>query len=166
MAVREIRELGEDVLRKICKPVEKFDLRLAILLKDMADTMHDADGVGLAAPQIGIVRRVVVIDVGDEHGVIELVNPVITDRSEEMQTGREGCLSLPNRQGIVTRPMRVKVHAQDRHGRPFDLEGEGLLARAICHELDHLDGHLYIDFMDRELTEEEIEGHIPEDDEA
>jgi len=166
MAVREIRELGEDVLRKICKPVEKFDLRLAILLKDMADTMHDADGVGLAAPQIGIVRRVVVIDVGDEHGVIELVNPVITERSEEMQTGREGCLSLPNRQGIVTRPMRVKVHAQDRHGRPFDLEGEGLLARAICHELDHLDGHLYIDFMDRELTEEEIEGHIPEDDEA
>ena len=166
MAVREIRELGEDVLRKICKPVEKFDLRLAILLKDMADTMHDADGVGLAAPQIGIVRRVVVIDVGDEHGVIELVNPVITERSEEMQTGREGCLSLPNRQGIVTRPMRVKVHAQDRHGRPFDLEGEGLLARAICHELDHLDGHLYIDFMDREPTEEEIEGHIPEDDEA
>ena len=166
MAVREIRELGEDVLRKICKPVEKFDLRLAILLKDMADTMHDADGVGLAAPQIGIVRRAVVIDVGDEHGVIELINPVITERSEETQTGREGCLSLPNRQGVVTRPMRVKVHAQDRHGRPFDLEGEGLLARAICHELDHLDGHLYIDCMDRELTEEEIEGHIPEDDEA
>ena len=151
MAVREIRELGEDVLRKICKPVEKFDLRLAILLKDMADTMHDADGVGLAAPQIGIVRRAVVIDVGDEHGVIELVNPVITERSEETQTGREGCLSLPNRQGVVTRPMRVKVHAQDRHGRPFDLEGEGLLARAICHELDHLDGHLYIDCMDRTL---------------
>ena len=166
MAVREIRELGEDVLRKICKPVEKFDLRLAILLKDMADTMHDADGVGLAAPQIGIVRRAVVIDVGDEHGVIELVNPVITERSEETQTGREGCLSLPNRQGVVTRPMRVKVHAQDRHGRPFDLEGEGLLARAICHELDHLDGHLYIDCMDRELTAEEIEGHIPEDDET
>ena len=156
MAVREIRELGEDVLRKICKPVEKFDLRLAILLKDMADTMHDADGVGLAAPQIGIVRRAVVIDVGDEHGVIELVNPVITERSEETQTGREGCLSLPNRQGVVTRPMRVKVHAQDRHGRPFDLEGEGLLARAICHELDHLDGHLYIDCMDRILTEKEI----------
>ena len=106
------------------------------------------------------------IDVGDEHGVIELVNPVITERSEETQTGREGCLSLPNRQGVVTRPMRVKVHAQDRHGRPFDLEGEGLLARAICHELDHLDGHLYIDCMDRELTEEEIEGHIPEDDET
>ena len=166
MAVREIRELGEDVLRKICKPVEKFDLRLAILLKDMADTMHDADGVGLAAPQIGIVRRAVVIDVGDEHGVIELINPVITERSEETQTGREGCLSLPNRQGVVTRPMRVKVHAQDRHGRPFDLEGEGLLARAICHELDHLDGHLYIDCMDRELTVEEIEGHIPEDDET
>lgn len=166
MAIRAIRELGEDVLRKTCKPVEKFDLRLNILLKDMADTMHEADGVGLAAPQIGILRRAVVIDIGDEHGVIELINPVITERSEETQTGREGCLSLPNRQGVVTRPMRVKVHAQDRHGKPYDLEGEGLLARAICHELDHLDGRLYIDCMVRELTEEEIEGHIPEDDEA
>ena len=163
MAIRKIMKLGEDVLRKPCKKVEKFDLRLHLLLKDMADTMHVADGVGLAAPQVGILRRIVVIDVGDEHGVIELMNPEITERSEEIQTGREGCLSLPGRQGVVSRPMRVTVHAQDRHGKPFDLEGEGLLARAICHELDHLDGRLYIDVMDRELTEEEIEGHIPED---
>ena len=153
---RKIVKIGDEGLRKICKPVERFDLRLAILLKDMADTMHDADGVGLAAPQIGIVRRVVVIDVGDEHGVIELVNPVITERSEETQTGREGCLSLPNRQGIVTRPMRVKVHAQDRHGRPFDLEGEGLLARAICHELDHLDGHLFTEIVEEFVEVEDI----------
>ncbi len=164
MAIRKIVKLGDDVLRKPCKKVEKFDLRLGLLLKDMADTMHDAEGVGLAAPQVGIIRRAVVIDIEDEHGVIELVNPVITERSEETQTGREGCLSLPGRQGVVTRPMRVTVHAQDRHGREFDLTGEGLLARAICHELDHLDGKLYIDSMDRELTEEEIEGHIPEDD--
>ncbi len=163
MAIRKIVKLGDDVLRKSCKKVEKFDLRLALLLKDMADTMHNEEGVGLAAPQVGIIRRAVVIDIGDEHGLIELINPVITERSEETQTGREGCLSLPGRQAVVTRPMRVTVHAQDRHGKEFDLTGEGLLARAICHELDHLDGVLYIDNMDRELTPEEIEGHIPED---
>ncbi len=164
MAIRKILELGDPSLRKVCKKQEKFDLRLHILLKDMADTLHKAEGVGLAAPQVGILRRVVVIDLGDEAGLRELINPEIIERSEETQCGREGCLSLPGRQGIVTRPMRVKVRAQDRHGRPFELEGEGLLARAICHELDHLDGILYIDGMDRELTEEEIEGHVPEDD--
>ena len=164
MAIRKILELGDPSLRKVCKKQEKFDLRLNILLKDMADTLHKAEGVGLAAPQVGILRRVVVIDLGDEAGLRELINPEIIERSKETQCGREGCLSLPGRQGIVTRPMRVKVRAQDRHGRPFELEGEGLLARAICHELDHLDGILYIDGMDRELTEEEIEGHVPEDD--
>ncbi len=163
MAIRNIVELGDPALRKVCKPQEKFDLRLRVLLKDMADTMYKADGVGLAAPQVGILRRVVVIDVQDDHGLIELVNPVITERSEETQCGREGCLSLPGRQGVVTRPMRVTVHAQDRHGREFDLTGEGFLARAICHELDHLDGRLWIDCADRELTREEISGHIPED---
>ena len=157
MAIRNIVELGDPALRKVCKPQEKFDLRLRVLLKDMADTMYKADGVGLAAPQVGILRRVVVIDVQDDHGLIELVNPVITERSEETQCGREGCLSLPGRQGIVTRPKRVKVRAQDRHGRFFELEGEDLLARAICHELDHLDGVLYIDEMERELTKEELE---------
>ena len=120
-----------------------------------------AKGVGLAGPQVGVLRRVVVIDVGD--GLVELVNPVIVERSGE-QCGREGCLSLPGRQGIVTRPNRVKVQAQDRKGKPFEFEAEGFFARAVCPELDHRDGKLYIDVMDRELTEEEIEGHVPEDD--
>ena len=162
MAIRKIVKLGEDALRKKCKPQEKFDLRLWVLLKDMADTMYKAEGVGLAAPQVGILRRVVVIDVGD--GLVELINPVITEVSEETQCGREGCLSLPGRQGVVTRPYAVKVKAVDRKGEPFELEAEGFFARAICHELDHLEGRLYIDVMDRELTPEEIEGHIPEDD--
>ena len=161
MAIRNIVKLGEDCLLKVCKPQEKFDLRLWLLLKDMADTMYKAEGVGLAGPQVGVLRRVVVIDVGD--GLVELVNPVIVERSGE-QCGREGCLSLPGRQGIVTRPNRVKVQAQDRKGKPFELEAEGFFARAVCHELDHLDGKLYIDVMNRELTEEEIEGHVPEDD--
>lgn len=161
MAIRKIVELGDDTLRKVCKKQEKFDIRLWILLKDMADTMYKADGVGLAAPQVGIVRRVVVIDVGD--GLVELVNPEIIAYSEETQCGREGCLSLPGRQGVVTRPMYVKVRAQDRHGKEFEMEAEGFFARAVCHELDHLDGRLYIDVMDRELNEDEIRGHIPED---
>lgn len=161
MAIRKIVKLGDETLRKVCKPQDKFSLRLWTLLKDMADTMYKAEGVGLAAPQVGILRRVVVIDVGD--GLVELVNPVITSR-EGSQCGREGCLSLPGRQGIVTRPNKVTVHAQDRKGNEFDLTAEGFFARAVCHELDHLDGHLYIDCMDRELTPEEIEGHVPEDD--
>ena len=161
MAIRKIVKLGDDVLRKECRQQEKFDLRLAILLRDMADTMYRAEGVGLAAPQVGVLRRVVVIDIGE--GLIEMVNPVITSR-EGSQTGREGCLSLPGRQGVVTRPNVVTVQFQDRKGNPCELTGEGFLARAICHELDHLDGRVYIDVMDRELTPEEIEGHIPEDD--
>ena len=161
MAIRNIVKLGEECLRKVCKPQEKFDLRLWVLLKDMADTMYKAEGVGLAAPQVGILRRVVVIDIGE--GLVELINPEIVERSGS-QCGREGCLSLPGRQGIVTRPNYVKVRAQDRKGNPIELEAEGFMARAVCHELDHLDGRVYIDVMDRELTPEEIEGHIPEDD--
>ncbi|MDO4837565.1 MAG: peptide deformylase [Clostridia bacterium] len=161
MAIRKIVTLGDDTLRKNCKKQEKFDLRLWTLLKDMADTMYKADGVGLAAPQVGILRRVVVIDVGD--GLVELVNPEIIESSGK-QCGREGCLSLPGRQAIVTRPNHVTVRAQDRRGRFFEFEAEELFARAVCHELDHLDGVLYIDRMDRELTPEEIEGHVPEDD--
>ena len=158
MAIRKIVVLGDDALRKVCKPQDKFNLRLATLLKDMADTMYEAGGVGLAAPQVGILRRVVVIDCSDDRkGLVELVNPEIIWRSEETQCGREGCLSLPGRAGIVTRPKKVKVRALDRHGEPFELEAEDLLARAICHELDHLDGILYIDEMERELTREEIE---------
>ena len=165
MGIRKIVTLGDETLRKTCKPQEKFDRRLGVLLKDMADTMYKAEGVGLAAPQVGILRRVAVIDITEDHsGLLELVNPEIIER-EGCQTGREGCLSLPGRQGVVTRPMKVKVRYQDRNGDLYELETEGFEARAVCHELDHLDGQLYIDVMDRELTEEDIKGHIPEDDE-
>ncbi len=163
MAIRKIVTLGDECLRQTCRRQEKFDLRLKILLKDMADTMYKAEGVGLAAPQVGVLRRVVVIDVGD--GLVEMINPVITHREGE-QCGREGCLSLPGRQAVVTRPNQVTVQYQNRDGQACETVAEGFFARAVCHELDHLDGTLYIDVMDRELTPEEIEGHIPEDDEA
>ena len=164
MGIRKILTIGDDTLRKICKKQEKFDLRLAILLKDMADTMYKAEGVGLAAPQVGILRRVAVVDVTEDHsGLLELVNPEITERDGK-QTGREGCLSVPGRQGVVTRPMKIRARYQTRKGEWMEIETEGFEARAICHELDHLDGTLYTDVMDRELTEDEIEGHIPEDD--
>jgi peptide deformylase len=163
MAIRKIVTLGDDALRKHCKPQDKFDKRLATLLKDMADTMYKAEGVGLAAPQVGILRRIAVVDVTEDHsGLLEMVNPEIVER-EGVQTGREGCLSVPGRQGVVTRPMKIKARFQDKNGDFYELETEGFEARAICHELDHLDGTLYIDVMDRELTEEEIHGHIPED---
>lgn len=152
--VRKIVKIGDETLRKVCKPIPKFDLRLWLLLRDMADTMYDADGVGLAAPQVGILRRVVVVDVGEE--LIELVNPEII-ATEGEQAGPEGCLSVPGRQGYVVRPNKVTVRAQDRKGKWFEVTGEGLLARALCHELDHLDGTLYVDVMDHEITEEEKE---------
>ena len=164
MAIRKIVTLGDETLRQHCQPHEKFDKRLATLLKDMADTMYKAEGVGLAAPQVGILRRIAVVDVTEDHsGLLEMVNPEIIEREGE-QTGREGCLSVPGRQGVVTRPMKIKARFQDRNGDTYEIETEGFEARAICHELDHLDGTLYIDVMDRELTEEEIHGHIPEDD--
>lgn len=164
MGIRKIVMIGDDGLRKICRPQEKFDHRLAVLLKDMADTMYKAEGVGLAAPQVGILRRIAVVDVTEDHeGLVELINPEIIER-EGTQTGREGCLSVPGRQGVVTRPMKVKVRFQNRKGEWMEMETEGFEARAVCHEVDHLDGRLYVDVMDRELTEEEIEGHIPEDD--
>lgn len=156
MAVREILKFGNETLRKTCHPVQKFDLRLRLLLRDMADTMYEAEGVGLAAPQVGILRRAVVIDVQDDHGLIELVNPVIVSAEGE-QAGPEGCLSKPGRQGYVVRPNKVTVRAQDRHGKFFEITGEGLLARAFCHEIDHLDGKLYIDVEDHEIVEDEEE---------
>ena len=148
--VRKILKLGDETLRKNSKPMQKFDLRLWLLLRDMADTMYKAEGVGLAAPQVGILRRVVVIDVGDERGLIELVNPEII-ASEGEQGDSEGCLSVPGRRGYVVRPSKVTVRAQDRKGKPFEITGEGLLARALCHELDHLDGIMYVDKMDHEI---------------
>ena len=142
MAKRNIVKLGDDVLRKKCKPVTVIDSRVHQLLDDMAQTMHEANGVGLAAPQVGLLKRIVVIDVGE--GVIELINPEIVSVSGS-QTGDEGCLSIPDKFLPVTRPNKVKVRAIDRYGKAFTMEGEELLARAFCHEIDHLDGKLFID---------------------
>ena len=143
MAIRNIVKIGDDVLRKTCRTQLTFDERLHQILDDMAETMYKAEGVGLAAPQVGILRRYCVIDVGD--GIIELINPVITEKSGE-QTGEEGCLSIPNNHATVTRPMKVSVRAQNRYGENITVTGEGLFARALCHEIDHLDGVLYIDY--------------------
>ena len=143
MAIREITKYGKDeILRKVCRTQLNFDDRLAQILDDMADTMYEADGVGLAAPQIGILRRYCVIDVGE--GIVELINPVIMETKGEPR-GQEGCLSVPGRYEDVTRPMYVKVRAQNRKGENIVVEGEGLMARALCHEIEHLDGVLFID---------------------
>ena len=142
MATRNIVTIGDDALRKICRTQLTFDERLATVLDDMAETMYKAEGVGLAAPQIGILRRFCVIDTGD--GLIELINPVIEAQSGK-QKGSEGCLSVPGRSESVERPMKVTVRAQDRYGNNITVTGEGLKARALCHEIDHLDGVLYID---------------------
>ena len=142
MAIREIREKGDEILYKKCKAVVKFDEKLHILLDDMYETMQGRDGVGLAAPQVGILKRAVVIDVGD--GKIELINPEIVEESGE-QTGSEGCLSVPGVFGEVTRPNVVTVKAQDRDGKWFKITGKELLARAFCHEIEHLDGKLFLD---------------------
>ena len=154
MALRNILTEEDPTLRKVSRPVTKFDDRLHELLDDMAETLEDARGVGLAAPQVGILRRVVVVDVGEE--ILELINPEIISESGE-QTGMEGCLSVPGKYGIVTRPNVVKVRAQDRFGEWYEAEGEELIARAFCHELEHLDGHLYVDKVERFLTQEELE---------
>ncbi|HCA05438.1 MAG TPA: peptide deformylase [Ruminococcaceae bacterium] len=154
MALRNIVKEGDDILNKKCRPVTKFDSKLGVLLDDMAETMRHANGVGLAAPQVGILRRVVVIDVGE--GLIELVNPKIIAFSGK-QEGSEGCLSFPGQWGLVKRPNYVKVSAQDRRGNEFTIEGKELLARAFCHEIDHLDGIVFKSVADRMLTAEEIE---------
>lgn len=146
MGTRKIRIEGDPILRKQCKPVDKVTPRLLQLIDDMFDTMYEANGVGLAGPQVGILKRVVVIDVGDEHPLV-LINPEILETSGE-QTGDEGCLSLPGKVGTVTRPNYVKCRAFDENMEPITVEGTELLARAICHELDHLDGVLYRDRTD------------------
>lgn len=150
MAIRVIREIGDDILEKQCKAVTKMTLRTKILIGDMLETMYESNGVGLAAPQVGVLKRIVVIDVGE--GPIVLINPQIIESSGE-QTGEEGCLSVPGKFGIVTRPDRVKVRAFDENMNEFEMEGEGLLARAFCHELDHLDGKLYVELAEDGLHE-------------
>ena len=157
MALRNIVKDGDPVLTKRCRPVEKFDKKLHTLLDDMAATMQHANGVGLAAPQVGILRRAVVIDISPEQdSVLELVNPKIIAYSGE-QEGNEGCLSFPGQWGIVKRPNYVKVKAQDRFGEEFTVEGTELLARAFCHELDHLNGVVFKEVCERMLTRSEIE---------
>ena len=143
MAKLKIVKVGDPVLRKVCRPVDAITPRINTLLNDMIETMREADGVGLAAPQVGVLRRVVVIETPDE-GLIELINPKIIAYSGE-QEGEEGCLSVPGRWGITKRPMHVTVRAVNRAGETFDITGSGLLAKAFCHEIDHLDGKLYID---------------------
>lgn len=148
MAIRKIRTMGDRILNKVCRPVDEMTPKLQTLIEDMLDTMYDACGVGLAAPQVGILKRIVVIDIGE--GPIVLINPVITETSGE-QTGEEGCLSVPGKSGVVTRPNVVTVEALDSNMEPFSLTGEELLARAICHECEHLDGTLYVEHVEGEL---------------
>jgi len=153
MALRKILTDKESALHKTCRPVLDFDMRLHVLLNDMRETLIDSGGVGLAAPQVGILRRVVLVDTGEE--ILELVNPTLVETSGE-QEGPEGCLSVPGKYGLVKRPYYAKVRAQDRHGNWYEAEGEELIARCFCHELDHLDGILYTQVMERFLTDEEL----------
>ena len=155
MALRKIREIGDPCLKKKCRPVEKFDEKLHILLDDMKETLTDANGVGLAAPQVGILRRVVVIDLGEE-GFLELINPEVT-YTEGSVCDLEGCLSVPGKVGEVERPKKATVKAFDRNGKAFEYTGEDLYARCICHECDHLDGILYVEKVIRFINENEHE---------
>ncbi|MCI2106298.1 MAG: peptide deformylase [Intestinimonas sp.] len=156
MALRTILTEKEDTLYKKSHPVTKFDTRLHNLLDDLKETLADAGGLGLAAPQIGILRRAVIVT-NEKDEMIELVNPEIIFRSDEIQTGFEGCLSVPGRWGVVERPMHVKARAQDRNGNFFEMEGDDITARCICHETDHLDGHLFTELTDRLYTQKELD---------
>lgn len=155
MALRKIREIGDDILNKKCKEVTEMTPRTRQLIEDMLDTMYEANGVGLAAPQVGILKRIVVIDTTGEDPYV-LINPRIVESSGE-QTGQEGCLSVPGKCGVVTRPNHVKAVALNEDMEPIEVEGTELLARAICHELDHLDGHLYVEKVEGELQNMEAE---------
>lgn len=163
MALRQVVYIEDPMLRKTSRPVTKFDARLHTLLDDMAETMHSLQGVGLAAPQVAVLRQAVVMDCGT--GLIEMMNPEIIETSGE-QEGVEGCLSVPGRHGMVTRPMIVKVRFQDRNGEWRELEADGLLARCIMHETDHLKGQLYVDIMSREVYDYELEESPDEADET
>ena len=165
MALRKIVEQGDECLTKVCRPVTKFDRRLHDLLDDMAETLADANGAGLAAPQVGILRRVCLVLDEEAEEYLELINPEIIAQSGE-QTGLEGCLSVPGKFGIVTRPYTVRVRAQDRDGAFFEVEDEALTARCFCHEIEHLDGHLFVERTDHLLTEEELDEYIRQQEEG
>lgn len=158
MALRNIRVMGDEMLGKVCREVKEVNDRTKELIMDMLETMYEANGVGLAAPQVGVLRRIVVIDVTGEDPIV-LINPRITESSGE-QTGYEGCLSVPGKTGVVTRPNYVKVVALDEEMQPIEIEGTELLARAICHEVEHLDGHLYVERVEGELMDQ-----VPEEEE-
>ena len=159
MGLRKILTTDDPALHKVCRPVEKFDRRLHKLLDEMRQTLEEANSVGLAAPQLDILRRVVVVDTGEE--ILELVNPELLETDGE-QEGAEGCLSVPGKYGLVKRPYFAKVRAQDRNGDWFEAQGEELIARCFCHELDHLDGIVYTEIMERFLTEEELNAEAEE----
>ena len=150
MALRTIRQMGDEVLTKKCREIKEVTPRIKELIEDMLETMYEANGVGLAAPQVGILKRLVVIDVGE--GPIVLINPVIVE-TDGSQTGEEGCLSLPGKSGVVTRPNYVKVRAYDEDMQQYEIEGTELLARAFCHEIDHLDGHMYVEKVEGQLED-------------
>lgn len=164
MALRKIVLQGDECLTKVCRPVTDFNSRLHTLLDDMTDTLLDSGGVGLAAPQVGILRRVCVV-LNEDDEVIEMVNPEIIFTDGE-QTGLEGCLSVPGKYGVVTRPEVVRVRAQDRNGDFFEVEDSDLTARCFCHEIEHLDGHLFIEHTDRLMTEEELQEFIRQQEES
>ncbi|MGN8888943.1 peptide deformylase [Dysosmobacter sp. HCP28S3_G4] len=159
MALRKIVKVGDECLNKKCRPVTEFNDRLHALLDDMQETLTDAAGAGLAAPQVGVLRRICIVLDERDDSFMELINPEIVGESGE-QTGVEGCLSVPGKWGIVTRPNVVKVRAQDRDGNWFEVEREGLTARAFCHEIEHLDGHLFVEHVDHFLTDEELETYM------
>lgn len=164
MALRKIIERGDECLTKVCRPVTEFNGRLHQLLDDMAETLSDANGAGLAAPQVGVLRRACLVLDEDTEEYIELINPKIISQGGQ-QTGLEGCLSVPGKFGIVTRPNRVRVRAQDRDGNWFEVEDEGLTARAFCHELEHLDGHLFTEHVDHLLSDEELQEYLEKEEE-
>ena len=165
MALRNIVEQGDPCLEKVCRPVTEFNRRLHILLDDMLETLAEANGAGLAAPQVGVLRRVCIVMDDDTEEYLELINPEIIATSGE-QTGLEGCLSVPGKWGIVTRPNLVRVRAQDRFGNWFEAEGEELMARAFCHEIEHLDGHLYVEHIDHYLSEKELREYLEAEEEV
>lgn len=156
MAIRNILNKKDEALHKVCKPVISFNERLHTLLDDMAETLEKANGVGLAAPQVGVLRRLVIINVYDGTGIHELINPEILSQSEETQRVQEGCLSCPGEWGYTIRPKRVKFRAQDRNGEWFEMEVEDLFAQAVCHELDHLDGHLFLEKVVEFIDPDEV----------
>lgn len=163
MALRTIVLQGDSCLTKVCRPVTDFNGRLHQLLDDMAETLTDANGAGLAAPQVGILRRVCLVLDEATESYLELINPEII-KAEGKQSGLEGCLSVPGKFAVVERPNIVRVRAQDRNGKWFEAEAQGLTARAFCHEIEHLDGHLFVEHVDHFLTEEEIEEYLKEHD--